>query len=309
MKKTATHCRKGVTVEAVAGCKRVVERAHETPRITANGFSVPKTARWSQQGILCNSRLDRFHRCIDRSAVVNAKKVYQLVGYRFAATGPAARMELFLLRPGINKVSVPAANPASDISLLAQARAGDAAALAALYRRHSGAVFRYATLVAPHRDAAADATQETFLWLATDGALRFDPSQGSLAAFLCGVVRHQTLRIRASDARQGAGVADMSSQDGERAVVDEASDRAVDDALSHLLARERGAAVLAALRELSTEQREIIALVEFEEFSYVETARILGCPIGTVRSRLHRAKHALQQRLLELFPAELRNTV
>ena len=54
---------------------------------------------------------------------------------------------------------------------------------------------------------------------------------------------------------------------------------------------------------------EIIALVEFEEFSYAETAAIVGCPVGTVRSRLHRAKQALQQRLLELFPAEPRNTV
>lgn len=212
-------------------------------------------------------------------------------------------------------MSVPAADPASDCALLARARAGDAMAFALLYRRHSGAVFRYAALLAPHRDAAADATQETFLWLVTDGAARFDPAQGSLAAFLCGVVRHHTLRIRAAEARHGASalppVALLASTDepASGAIQPAAADQAVDDALSHLLERERGDALLAALRNLSAEQREIIALVEFEEFSYAETAAIVGCPVGTVRSRLHRAKQALQQRLLELFPAEPRNTV
>ena len=46
----------------------------------------------------------------------------------------------------------------------------------------------------------------------------------------------------------------------------------------------------------------MIALVEFEDFSYADAASIIGCPIGTVRSRLSRAKEALRDRVLELFP-------
>lgn len=187
------------------------------------------------------------------------------------------------------------------MTLLTRVRQGDAAALSTLYRRHSGVVFRHARIHAPHCDAAADATQETFLWLATQGAFSYDRAQGSLAAFLCGVVRNQVLRIRAQDARQPLSLEDVEapSPDGD--------EDAIQDALAPLLAQERGQALLDALRELPPEHREVVALIEFEEFSYAETAAILGCAIGTVRSRLHRAKAALHQRLMELFPPERRN--
>ena len=175
-------------------------------------------------------------------------------------------------------------------------------ALATVYRRHGAAVYRFACLHAGSQSFAADATQETFLWLARDGAVAFDPARNSLAAFLCGVARNHVLRIRTTEARY-VGLPEHE----EVVAIDDADARAaVDDALSHLLARERGDALLQALATLPAEQREVIALVEFEEFSYVDAAAIIGCPIGTVRSRLSRAKVALKARLLELFPAEQR---
>lgn len=61
-----------------------------------------------------------------------------------------------------------------------------------------------------------------------------------------------------------------------------------------------------ALRELNEGQRQVIALVDLSEFSYAETARILDLPIGTVMSRLWRARQALRQRLeasLDAVPA------
>jgi RNA polymerase sigma-70 factor, ECF subfamily len=51
----------------------------------------------------------------------------------------------------------------------------------------------------------------------------------------------------------------------------------------------------------------VIVLVEFEEFSYEEAAATIGCPIGTVRSRLNRAKARLKENLAELFSAEVGN--
>ena len=69
----------------------------------------------------------------------------------------------------------------TDEALLARVRTGDAVALATLYRRHGAAVHRFACLHAPSRDAAADARQETFLWLATQGATGFDATRSTLA--------------------------------------------------------------------------------------------------------------------------------
>ena len=158
-------------------------------------------------------------------------------------------------------------------------------------------MFRFASLHAPSRDAAADATQETFLWLSTHGATGFDSSRSSLAAFLCGVARNHGLQIRAVEARftELPDDDEGSSHDGSAVI---------DDALAHLLTRERGDALLGALALLPAEHREVIALVEFEDFSYADAASIIGCPIGTVRSRLSRAKEALRDRVLELFPPQ-----
>ena len=211
----------------------------------------------------------------------------------------AATLELFnafIRIPFVN--TPPATDTTSDAALLTRIRAGDAVALSTVYRRHSAAVFRFASLHAPSRDAAADATQETFLWLSTNGATSFDPARSSLPAFLCGVARNHGLRIRAIDAR----FTEMPQGD-HHDLAQNGFDSSIDDALSHLLTRERGDALLSALALLPAEHREVIALVEFEDFSYADAANIIGCPIGTVRSRLSRAKEALRARVLELFPS------
>lgn len=193
---------------------------------------------------------------------------------------------------------------ASDHALLVCLRAGDAAALSALYRRHGAAVFRFACLHATTREAAADATQETFLWLAVHGGTTFDSEKSSPAAFLCGVARNHTLRIRAVDARYIRVVDD--DEHGESISPDDANDGGIDDALAHLIARERADALMQAIATLAPDHREVIALIEFEEFSYAEAALIIGVPIGTVRSRLSRAKDALKLRVMELFPGQHR---
>ena len=53
-----------------------------------------------------------------------------------------------------------------------------------------------------------------------------------------------------------------------------------------------------ALAQLSAEQRQVVVLADIEEYSYQEIAEVMGCSIGTVRSRLHRAR-ALLRRLVE----------
>jgi DNA-directed RNA polymerase specialized sigma24 family protein len=81
-----------------------------------------------------------------------------------------------------------------DRTLFARIAAGDQHAFDQLYRRESGAVYRYALAVCGNEAWAADALQEAFLAL-WRGTLAFDPAKGNAAAFLCGVARHHVLAL------------------------------------------------------------------------------------------------------------------
>ncbi len=206
----------------------------------------------------------------------------------------------------------------SDHALVDQLLQGNAAAFnaaaTALYRRHSAAVFRFASMMASSKEIASDATQETFVWLATPGqrggAQRFDDTRGSLAALLCGVARNHVLRLQSADARF------VLSEDDDAFNVIVESHHASDaqhgdlpEAFAALEAVDRQRALMDAVAALPFDFREVIVLVEFEEFSYEDAAATIGCPIGTVRSRLNRAKARLKVSLAELFAAEIGNNV
>ena len=70
-----------------------------------------------------------------------------------------------------------------------------------------------------------------------------------------------------------------------------------DDPEKLVLRREFWRAAKKALDELPPEFRTVVALVDMEGLSYEEAAKILNCPIGTVRSRLHRARTILREKL------------
>jgi RNA polymerase sigma-70 factor, ECF subfamily len=198
-------------------------------------------------------------------------------------------------------------NEHTDRALIATMVSDDgaraAAAMDELYRRHSAAVYRFASMIASSVEIADDAMQEAFIWLAGDGASKFDAERGSVAALLCGVARNHVLRMQTADARFVL----PEDDDALEAIID-SHDR-LPDAFADLEVRERQAAMHEALAALPHEFREAIVLVEFEEFSYDEAAAIIGCPIGTVRSRLNRARARLRQSLQELFACEERKVI
>jgi RNA polymerase sigma-70 factor (ECF subfamily) len=185
------------------------------------------------------------------------------------------------------------ASTPSDADLLAQVAGGRAVreALAELYRRHASAVYRYAWLVSGSDAAAADAVQDSFLAV-LEQARGFDPARGSCAAWLCGIARHQALRR--FDARAVA-VDDLD------ALQDEAATRGQlelpvlpEDSVARAQALQR---LHAAIRALPPHYRDVLILVELQEMSYADAALAVGIELGTVRSRLSRAK----ARLLELL--------
>lgn len=170
----------------------------------------------------------------------------------------------------------------NDAELLSRMAAGAEDAFAAIYRRHQGPIFRFAQWMSGSDALAAEVTQETFLVLIRDSS-RFDPSRGPLSAWLMGVARNQVMKLLEREGRY-------------HPLEDETS--ALEAGMEAGLERsERIALVRQAVFSLPAAYREAVVLCDMEERSYEEAARALGCAVGTVRSRLHRGREMLAQRL------------
>lgn len=181
-----------------------------------------------------------------------------------------------------------------DSELLQSMLAGDEEALALLYRRRQGSVYRFALQMSGSKSIAEDVTQEVFLFLMREGHV-FDPARGSLSAFLLGVARNHVLRRMRVD-HLLTPIGDDDDADAAVAVTETAL-RPIED----LARAETIELVRKAVLSLPAKYREVVVLCELQDVSYGEAAEILGCAIGTVRSRLHRARALL---LVKLRPAE-----
>lgn len=184
-------------------------------------------------------------------------------------------------------------NPKSDVNdndLLRSMLAGDEEALALLYRRRQAGVYRFALQMSGSKPIAEDVTQEVFLFLMREGHV-FDPARGSVGAFLLGVARNLVLR-RLRVEHLLAPLGDDTDEDVPmlHATVDFCP-------LDDLTRAETIESVRKAVLSLPPKYREVVVLCELQDVSYVETAEILGCAIGTVRSRLHRARALLLEKL------------
>jgi len=185
-------------------------------------------------------------------------------------------------------------NELSDNDLLRLMLSGDEEALAQLYRRRQGGVYRFALQMSGSKSIAEDVTQEVFLFLMREGQV-FDPARGAVGAFLLGVARNYVLR-RLRVEHLLSPLADEHEE--EPCALQASADLCP---LEDLTRAETIENVRKAVLSLPAKYREVVVLCELQDVSYVETAEILGCAIGTVRSRLHRARALL---LSKLRPAE-----
>lgn len=181
----------------------------------------------------------------------------------------------------------------NDTELLRSMLAGSEAALAELYRRRQGGVYRFALQMSGSKTIAEDVTQEVFLFLMREGHV-FDPARGSVSAFLLGVARNHVLRrLRVEHLLSPLG----DDPEDDIPMLHAATDLCP---LEDLTRAETIESVRKAVLSLPSKYREVVVLCELQDISYGETAEILGCAIGTVRSRLHRARALL---LAKLRPA------
>lgn len=169
-----------------------------------------------------------------------------------------------------------------DDDLLKRMWAGQEDAFMTLYRRHQSAVFRFAIHMSGKAEIAEEVTQDVFMALMR-GRVRFDSSRGPLGTFLYGVARNLVLRAMERE-RMYVGADDEDSA-------------ASDDVLGDLTRAERVDALREAILTLPAPYREVVVLCELHEIDYAQAATALNCPVGTVRSRLHRARALLSAKL------------
>ena len=177
-----------------------------------------------------------------------------------------------------------------ELALLARMKKGDEDAFAELYRRHRDAVYRLAMLYSGSTAHAADVTQETFVHFMTQPH-QYDPMRGTLAAWLCGIARN--MARRAVSGREDATDPEVMADD--TSPHESHIDR--ETPLDRILKGEAAEQVRRAVAQLKHHYRDILILCELSELSYAEAAQVAGIDIGTVRSRLSRARAQLAQRL------------
>jgi RNA polymerase sigma-70 factor, ECF subfamily len=204
-------------------------------------------------------------------------------------------MQVLELRAGRRPITNGVNVETSDSELVGLMARGDREAFATLFRRHQATVYRFSRQMLGSREAAEDITQEVFIALGRT-VQRFDPAMGSLTTYLYGIARNLILqRHRRSRWRQ----VDFESLDND-------IDRlAITFDPTEALAREKMRCQLrAAILRLPIHYREVVVLCELNGSSYEEAARVIGCPIGTIRSRLNRGRDMLIARCRALLATD-----
>lgn len=169
-------------------------------------------------------------------------------------------------------------------SLRARIRAGDRAAFADLYDQYARAVYNHALRLTGNWSEAEEAMSETFLaaWRTRETVER---EGGSLRPWLLGIATHKAHNANRGLRRRLSFLSRYPAPAPVEDFADETAGR-IDDA-------RRLAMVHDALRRLRRQDREVIALCVAAGLDYRQAAEALGIPVGTVRSRLSRARARL----------------
>jgi RNA polymerase sigma-70 factor (ECF subfamily) len=210
-----------------------------------------------------------------------------------------------------------------DGLLLRRMIAGDQDAFTLLYRRKHPAIYRFAMHMSGNCSVAEDVTQEVFMTLIRD-AKRFDPERGTLGGFLFGIARNH-LRRRWEQERNSVPLPETADEldaimsqsrngsggiNGRRAIpYGNGNGNGPGLGISafpvhrdEFVSQENVSRVRHAIATLPENYREVVVLCELDEMSYEDAAAALDCPVGTVRSRLHRARALLLEKLRDAQP-------
>ncbi len=177
---------------------------------------------------------------------------------------------------------------------------GELAAFDVLVCRHQDRLYGVILRLVADSERARDLTQETFL--KAYRGLRGFTGNSAFYTWIYRIARNVVTSAARYDAARPAVAAslDTGARGGEVGAHPEPQ-AGGGDPVEHVLEVERRSLVLAAVAALAEDFREVIVLRDFEDRSYEEIAEMLDVPVGTIRSRLHRARAELKERLKPLL--------
>lgn len=177
----------------------------------------------------------------------------------------------------------------SDEALLSAAAGGDESAFLHIYERHRDPLFRFVRRLCGSRELAEDVTHDCFVSLIRN-APRYDPRHASLRTYLCAAGRNLAWSHMRRSGRESR-LEDEADGTGPLAGVSDPGP------LDQLLESELQRTVASAVSALPPLQREALILFEYEDFALSEIAHVAGAAVGTIKSRLHRARASLRRAL------------
>jgi len=178
----------------------------------------------------------------------------------------------------------------SDSELLKLMLAGNEEALSTLYHRRQHNLYQFALQMSGSPEISEDVTQEVFMVLIRQGGT-FDETRGSLNSFLLGIARNL---VRRRMSREQFYVS-LDNETDDLMIPDEYHQGG--NLIDELARDEAVELVRKAVLSLPARYREVVVLCDLQEMSYLEAASVLNCAVGTVRSRLHRARTFLLEKL------------
>ena len=186
----------------------------------------------------------------------------------------------------------------ADLQLVARVQAGDREAFGLLVTKYQRRLLRLVSRFVRDGAEAEDVTQEAFI-----KAYRALPNFRGESAFYTWLYRigvNTAKNWLVANGRRMPTVTDVTDEDGE-SIEDGGLLRDDETPEQVLLSKQIGATVNAAMDALPEDLRTAISLREIEGLSYEEIAQVMDCPIGTVRSRIFRARDAIAAKLRPLL--------
>jgi RNA polymerase sigma-70 factor, ECF subfamily len=196
--------------------------------------------------------------------------------------------------------------PRPDVEMIRQAQAGDRGAYGQLVVLYQDRLYNAIVRLVGDRDEALELTQETF----TRGLIKIDTFRGDASPYtwlfriavnlaisqLRKVGRNRVFSLD-RPSRNGWGRGGTDDDDQAAGMLDQVTQDRTEAPPQRVERRERDGVVLAALGRLDAEYRAVLVMRDIEGFDYQQMADVLGLPLGTLKSRLFRARLALRDEL------------
>jgi len=177
----------------------------------------------------------------------------------------------------------------SDGDLLRLLSRGDKEAFVQFYRRHQGAVYRFALQMSGRAEIAEEVTQDVFM-VVMRASGQYDEQRGSVLGYLYGIARNVMLRALERERPYAAALDDGEGGPASQLAMGQ-------DLAAELANNERVEILRKAVLALPPAYREAVVLCDLHEMDYADAAVTLNCPVGTIRSRLHRGRALLLEKM------------